>query len=315
MQRIRMRYLGLAFLLFTLGILFFVNNFNLLQGIDFSLVLYTWPLLLILIGLYFVFKGTKAAYFITSFTAILFAIVSFAFLAVYNPRIPFLPSLNTSRQNTTNPSITFSNDSQKYINSINEANLVFRSEKGDFYLRGTTDTLTEYDAKSTFGQYIFQKSDKDGVATVDLRFDAERVPWKITSEKNSLDLKLNPKPIWNLDYEVDSSTLAMDLGYYRVNDSRIKVTASRFDINIERNTIEKEMNLEIDSSTSSSNIRVQKNIGIQIKVKTTLSTKDLQDFEDKGNNTFQTKDFDSAEKKLFIDADISFSSLKIERFD
>jgi len=315
-MRLRLRYLAISSLLLTFGILFLLNNFGVFYNFSlnegWSTLMLLWPLIFVFAALYFIFKGSKVNFFIVPLIFIFIALILFSLFYVYNIRLPFLPSIN--RVTTTNPNITFSSDSKNYINSIKKANLVFRSSRGDFYLRGTTDSLTEYDAKSTFGQYLFEKSEKDGIATVDLRFDEERVPWKITSEKNSLDLKLNPKPVWNLDYDISSSTLDMDLGYYTVEKTRVKLSSSTANISLEERTIDKESAMELDATTSTVNIRVEKNIGIELKLKSTISTKDLGDMEEVETNVFRTKDFDKKDKRLIINSDMSFSRLKIEQF-
>jgi hypothetical protein len=316
MTTIRLRYLALASFFIAFGLLLLLNNYEVFSFLDTnseirSIQLF-WPFGFVLIALYFVFKGSKINYLIVSLTSIFVALMIFVMLVSGMIKVPFLPSLKTSRTSLINPNITITTDVERYINSIKEANLNFKSEKGDFFLRGTTDSLTEYTAKSTFGEYIFDKSDKDNIATVDLRFDTERFPWKVTSDKNSLDLKLSPKPQWNLDYEVANSNLDMQLGYYNIKNAKVKSSTSTVDIQIERDTFDKEMKLEVDASSSNINLRVQKGVGIEIKYKSLLSIKDFNSLEDKGSDTFRTKDFDNAEQKLYIDVDISVSKIKLE---
>lgn len=313
---LRLRYFAISSLLLTLGFLLLLDNLGIFNNSDlkdsFSLVILSWPILFFFAAFYFIFKGTKVNFFIVPLMFAFVAFILFSFYYTYDIRLPFLPY--SKKVSTINPNINFSSDSKSYVNSIRKANLIFRSNRGDFYLRGNSDSLTEYDAKSTFGQYIFEKFEKDGIATIDLRFDEERIPWKIFGEKNSLALKLSPKPVWNLDYDVYSSNVDLDLGYYTVENLRLKISSSNANINIEEKTVDKVFTLELDSTTSTINIRVKKDIGIELKLKSTLSTKDLSDMEEFDTNVFRTKDYDKKEKRLIINSNISFSRLKIEQF-
>ena len=312
---IRQRYIFLASLLFTLGILFFLNNFKLLDAINFSVLFLLWPLILLIFGAYFLLRGRKIASYLTGLGSVLFGIVIFSFLA--STSLPFLPKVETNRKSTINPNIEITSDSEKVSENIDKANLIFRSERGNFTLRGTTNTLTEYEAKSTFGEYTFARSKKDNVETVDLRFSSERFPWKLITETNSLDLKLNDKPKWNLDYEVTTtSSLDLDIGYYRLEKIRVKLSSSSAKINFEEKTFDKEVNFELDAvSASSASIRVPKNVGIQIKSKSSLSSTDYSDLKETSEKgTFESLDFSSADKKLYINLDANLSTVKIERF-
>ncbi len=319
MPYLRQRYLAISFLLFTLGILFLLNNFKLLSDFDFTALWLIWPIILILAGFYFVVRGTKAASIITVSTAIILGIVIFALLATSTIKIPFLPSIDSrARKSNINPNIQITNDAEKFDNRIDKANLIFRSNRGNFTLRGTTNTLTEYEAKSTFGEYRFARSKKDGVETIDLRFDSERFPWKFTTETNSLDLKLNDNPKWNLDYEVNSSSLDLDLGYYKIDRIRLNGSSTKAKVTFAESTVNSETKAEFTSTSGSDfTIRIPKNIGVQIRLKSSLSRNDLAELKlrDGTNDTHQSDNFDSQSKKLYIEVESSLSTFKLEIFE
>lgn len=312
---LRQRYILIAGLLFTLGLLFLLNNFRLLKDVDFSLVLFLWPLILILFAIYVIFIGKKVTYFITGLNSIIIGLVLFSGIVVYGAKIPFLPKVETGRVSKVNPNINIQSESDRFYKKIDKANLIFKSERGEFYLRGTTNKLTEYEAKTTFGEYLYNSSEKDGVQTIDLRFDPERIPWRLTAEKNSLDLKLNPDTVWSIQYDLSSASLYADLGYYNVSSFKLILSGgSKATINIDESTIKDKLSMYIQSSTSGIDLRIASNIGIEIKSKALLSRQDLADLENKGNGIFQTKDFDKASKKIYIDSNINLSQLKIIRY-
>lgn len=315
MPNIRQRYIALASFLFALGILFFLNNFKLLESWNFTVLFLLWPLILLILGAYFLLRGRKIASYLTSAWSFLLGLVIFAFFATTT--LPFLPKLETSRKSTINPNIEIKSNTENSDTQADKANLIFKSERGNFTLRGTTDSLTEYESKSTFGEYIYTKSDKDGVTTADLRFSTERFPWKLTQEANSLDLKLNSHPKWNLDYDISTtSTLDMDLGYYKVDSFRLKLSSTTANLNFEESTFDNEINLEIDASAASTiNFHIPKNVGIKIISKSFLSSTDFGDLKESSDKgTYTSENFDSAEKKLIINSDINLSTLKIDRF-
>ncbi len=313
-MQIRHRYLGAFAILITVGLLFLLNNFNLLSWMDFNTTLLLWPLILILIGSYLLLKGRKVTYIITAVNGFLIGLVLFSFLVVYSNSLPFLPKINVGKQSKVNPDINFTSSKENGAKDIDRANLVFKSEKGDFYLRGTTNALTEYDTKTTFGEYIYTKSEKNGIVTVDIRFDPERFPWKVISEKNSFDLKLNPKPKWSIDYDISSANLDMDLGYYVVENLQLKlIKASSATVNIDYSSIDNELKIVLDVSASSLYIKIDKDVGIRINLDSTLSQTEFVGLKKLDNNVFETEDFDKKEKKVYIEGKINLGKFSIVR--
>ncbi len=313
-MQIRHRYLGAFTILITFGLLFLFNNFNLLSWINFDTTLLLWPIILILVGLYILFKGRKITYIITAVNGFFIALVVFSFLVVYSNSLPFLPKINVGKQSKVNPNINFTSGKESTVTDIDRANLVFKSEKGDFYLRGTTNALTEYDTKTTFGEYIYTKSEKNGIVTVDIRFDPERFPWKVISEKNSFDLRLNPRPKWSIDYDISSANLYMDLGYYVVENLQLKLNKASFaTVNIDYGSIDSELKIILDVSTSSLYLKIDKDVGIRITLDSSLSRTEFADLKKLENNIFETDDFDKKEKKVYIEGKVNFGKFSLVR--
>lgn len=315
MPYIRQRYIAIATLLGSLGFLFLLNNFKLLRPIDFGYVWIIWPLVLILFAIYFVVKGTKFAPFITIATSALTALVLFAALTVFS--FPFLPKVDTGRENSTNPNIDLTDSN--IFKPLDKANLVFKSSRVNLSQKGTTPwSLTEYETKTTYGEYIYERIEKDGVETADLRFSEDRFPWNFSSDKNEIDLKLNEKPVWKLDYEVSTnSNIDLDLSYYKISDLRLKTSTSSAKINLENSSFDKNINFEIDSVNASRiELRLPKEVGVEVKLKSTLSQNDLSDLKkvEGEQDLYRSENFSSSEKKIFLDIDTSLSTFKLELF-
>jgi hypothetical protein len=316
MPLIRQRYILISTLLVTLGILFLLNNFNAFSRFDIDWFWLLWPLNLILLGVYFLFRGKKISSYITSLNAFIAGIVLFGFLVVLPINIPFLPKIETRKKSSINPNIEFNTETERFNNNIQKASLIFRSQRGNFLLRGNTNSLTEYESKSTFGVYQFERSTRDGIETVDLRFNQERFPWRLTAETNSLDLKLNANPIWDLDYEIQtSSTLDLDLSYYKVSKVRLNSSSSETKINITNSTIQDELNLMLLLENASRvSIRIPKEVGIEILNNTTFSLIDLSQFNliEGETNIYRSDNFDTASKKVIINANSRLSAINFE---
>jgi hypothetical protein len=265
---------------------------------------------------YFLFRGKKISSYITSLNAFIAGIVLFGFLVVLPINIPFLPKIETRKKSSINPNIEFNTETERFNNNIQKASLIFRSQRGNFLLRGNTNSLTEYESKSTFGVYQFERSTRDGIETVDLRFNQERFPWRLTAETNSLDLKLNANPIWDLDYEIQtSSTLDLDLSYYKVSKVRLNSSSSETKINITNSTIQDELNLMLLLENASRvSIRIPKEVGIEILNNTTFSLIDLSQFNliEGETNIYRSDNFDTASKKVIINANSRLSAINFE---
>lgn len=313
----RQRYIILASFLITLSILFLLNNFNLFQDLNFLFILNFWPLPLLMFGIYIAFRGKKIASYITGVNGIMIAITVFAVIGVMPFKIPFLPELNTNKTSSINPNIKFDTNISTPVPKpkTEKANLIFRSTNGVFYFRGSIDEgLTEYTSKSTFGEYRYEQSKKDNIETVDIRFDSERVPWKITSEANSFDIKLNKETKWNLDTEIENSEMNLELGYYKVEKLRVKASNSTVKIYLDKYSFTGDLKLELDANLSSINIRVPKGYGVQLINTSRTTVKDIEEMEDKGNGVFESKEFEKSSGKLYIDSSTILSNIVIDRF-
>ncbi|MCK4891655.1 MAG: hypothetical protein KAS78_03230, partial [Candidatus Pacebacteria bacterium] len=71
--------------------------------------------------------------------------------------------------------------------------------------------------------------------------------------------------------------------------------------------------VNLRSGVSSVKISLPDNVGSKIIIKEGLSSKQLEDFEKIDDETYQTSNYDEAEKKIEIDLDIGISRLEINR--
>lgn len=312
---LRQRYIFISSFLIFFGALSIIYSFGLIDFIRNLFIL--WPLSIILLGLYFILRNNVTlTYLLTIFNSFVVAIVTLSF--ILNTQISNLifPLNHGEKRSIINPNIKY--DFGNKINNkadYKKAILKFKSKNGDFNLRGTAKKLIEYDIKKTFGEYQTVESEINGVKIIDIKFDQERIPWNIFSEKNSVDIRLDSNIDWDLDFDISRANLDADLEYYKIN--KINIYADNLS-----NVLLKFKNTEIESLfinlniyTSTIKLRVNKDIGLHIDLDKKFSITNLNNdyfMKDSNNDKIlKSLDFDNKKSKIFITGNINTSNLEI----
>ena len=71
------------------------------------------------------------------------------------------------------------------------------------------------------------------------------------------------------------------------------------------------LRVSIDAGASSINISLPRSVGVKLEVDGALTSRNFQDFEMLDGDTWQSRNYDSAVKKIEIDIDAGVSSLNV----
>ena len=201
---------------------------------------------------------------------------------------------------------------QAISKGIENATLSIKAGAGSFTLGDTTAELFEANTESNIGHYTFD-SDKNGTTQImELKLKGKDDRWNFGSSRNTVDLQLNTRPSWNLDLDVGACKANFDLTPYIVRHATIKAGASSIKIRLGGRADTTRLNLE--TGVSSLLVYVPAAVGCRIKDKVELSSKSFEGFVKGDNGYYVSPNFDSARKKIFIDADAGISSVKVERY-
>lgn len=289
------------------GLIFLASNLGLLN-IDFSIVRKSWPLLFIFWGVSLLFNNKKIKVTMTIISAILVAGVVFAFF--HGIGNGFHAVTNWHRDADTTKVVTLTED---YDSTIQEAELNFSGGAGEFMLKDSTELLvdgTQYGNNSR-GKIISKRLDNKAILQMDVNPFDRVVRNGVLTQRTKV--KLNPNPIWDINFSVGAAETEIDLTGFKTRDINIDAGAASIDLKLgsrfARTTI------EISAGASSITINVPKESFCSITSESALSSFDTADgFTEISDNSYQTDNRSTAKSEIEISVDAGVSSIEINRY-
>ncbi|HEX2867926.1 MAG TPA: DUF5668 domain-containing protein [Ignavibacteriales bacterium] len=298
----RTNHLFWGILFVTLGILVLLNNFMVLN-FNWEMLWDLWPLVLVLIGVYFIFRETKFRWIIVLFISFLLGVVIFAGVKSFSLFFDGeSEDFNVNVKEFTLP----------YEQSIKKAKLNMEAAAGNFNLDGTTDSLVYAKVNGGFSDFSLNNETSDG--TADIYFDmADKHPRIIHGlGKNHMVMKLNSNPVWDMDLNVGAASVNMDLEPFKTENINLKSGASSLKLKLgDKNPLTR---VRFESGVSRLEILVPRSSGCEINSDTHFSRKEFSDFQKIEDNVYRTPDFQQTAKKIYLDIAAGVSSVSVERY-
>jgi len=132
------------------------------------------------------------------------------------------------------------------------------------------------------------------------------------SYKNNIDVALNPKLTWDMNFDVGAASMDFDLSEFKTE--KVDVDMGAATLKIKLGSLSPETKLSIDAGASDINIYIPRESGCKITTDGALSSKHFNDFERINSNHFETSNFDEATNKIFITVDSGVSSISVDRY-
>lgn len=291
-----------------------------------------WPLLIILGGVAVLFNPKKTVFNPTTALLVAFAIP----LAIYNASTTAIDHVKDKIEGDLNfdfdedfedSDFTFDEDSLKKENfsqnfnvpfdgSIEEVDLEIGGGAAEFFLsEPESGNLFEANTK-LFGNKFNLEEEKIG--------SKQEIKFKMNSKNNNnnirmgkgmnndVHLKLSKSPIWNLDMGIGAGELKFDLSEYKIKDISLKTGAA--DISLKLGDKMKESKVKVESGVAKIKISVPKGVACQINMEGALNAKDFDGFTKTNSGTWKTDNFDSTDKKIFIDLESGLSAVSVNRY-
>ncbi len=290
-------------LIVLLGIALFLSNFDVLR-LDWHFVFRLWPVLLVLAGISVLVSNPKwrAALYTLTLVLVVGWIVSAASVGWGS-----LSNLFDGDGGNIQ-SQEFTQDLGK---DIRHAVLSIKGGAGSFTIGDTTSGLFGASTQSNIGRYSFD-SDKEGTTqSIELAFQGKENHIRF-GRRNTVDMRLNTKPDWELNADVGACSVNFDLTPYVIRRATIKAGASSITVRLGDRADTTRLRLE--TGVSSLTVYVPLTAGCRIKDNAELSSKSFPDFTKSGDGDYRSENYDSAKKKIIIDVDAGVSSVKVRRY-
>ncbi len=298
---------GLLFI--CLGVLILINNFTSII-MDWSTIWKLWPLVVVLLGLSILIKHKYGKGVIAGLASI---ILAFAIFASFKTATSFLSNdLQIELGDDANGEFATTEYSEFFDSTLTLATLNFDAGAGTFNILKTTDSLFTAKTEGIKNNFDLTRFDTDSSSNIDFSMGDKAVFRFGNNYKNKVDIALNPKPVWEMFFDVGAASMDFDLTAFKTKNIDIGMGAASIDIKL--SSLYPETHLIIDAGASDINISVPKESGCKIIIDDALSSKHFYDFEKIDSDNYETDNFEEAINKIYIDIECGVSSISVERY-
>ena len=292
-----------------LGLLVLINNFTNIF-MDWSTIWKLWPLTIVLIGLSILVKHKSGKSVIAGLAAIVLALAIFASFktATHFVNNDFQIDLGDEADNKYG--ITEYNES--FDSTLTFATLNFDAGGGTFKISDTTPDLIYATTEGIQNNYSLTRYDNDSSSTINFKMGKKAVFRFGDDYKNKVDINLNTKPVWDMNFDVGAASMDFDLTPFKVKDVDVDMGAASITIKI--NDLYPETNISVDAGASDINILIPKGSGCKIVTDGALSSKHFSEFKKIDSDNYQTENFNEATNKVYVNIECGVSSISVDRY-
>lgn len=297
-------------LLVTLGTLILISNFSLIN-LDLGRLWKLWPAVLILWGISFIINKDFVKTIFAGVIAIILALSIYgagqSFLNICDKDIDFEFADGENYQYA---------DTTRYVESfeknIKNADLKIDAGAGSFNIVEPTSDLISVMALGIKDHYIFNRTDSDNSASIELKMKKTKIKLHKGSFKNKIEISLNPEPVWNMNFDIGAAAIDFDLNPYKISTMKLDMGAASLELKL-GDKFPQTM-LDIDAGASSIEILVPDSSGCEIKADVSISSKDFRGFKKISSGLYRTENFETAKNKIYIRLDAGVSSIEVKRY-
>jgi len=287
-------FLGLIIL--SVGIFYLCKNYGWLpENLNLE-ILRLWPILIIAVGLSLLNnKGFLSR--TIGFIIFLIVITITSFVIFYGVKNDTKPVLNE------NPFKIERSEKTNY------SSVVIKSGVGKVNITGGSEEFADGNLRSNISNLKIDNDTSSEKQKLSMEVESKDRIELLSEVKNDLTVKLNSELPTDISLNLGVADSKLDLREVLVNNLDIEIGIANLDLIMGDRAEMAKVNLK--SGVSSVKISLPDSVGSKIIIKEGLSSKQLKDFEKIDDETYQTANYDEAEKKIEIDLDIGLSRLEI----
>ncbi|MEJ5994462.1 DUF5668 domain-containing protein [Pedobacter sp. Du54] len=183
-----------------------------------------------------------------------------------------------------------------------------------YELKGETDSLFSADihVNNIRGmKYMLKKQATDSVNTLTFKLNGKSNGLNFGKRGDKVNFYMNVLPIWDVNLAMGAGKLNFDLAKYKVRTLNFDGGAA--DVEIKLGDLLPITDVTMEVGMANINIEIPKNSGCRIKTKTGFSSKDFNGFTKMEDGTYETSNYKSSTKKIFINLDGGFSNFEVRR--
>ena len=298
-------------LFIVLGLLILINNFTPID-LSWGNLWQFWPVVLVLLGISMLVKNVAGKSLISGAAAIILAVVLFASVK-YTLSFIFNEDYDINIGSGVEGDYAVNEYTEAFDSSITTAILYLEGGAGTFRIGSETDDLIYAKTEGLINNFNFNKNQLDSVANINLNMQDANFSLGKTKFKNKVDVALNKKPKWDLDFKLGAASIMFDFSKYNVEDINLDMGAASLDVKL--GALAHKLDFKVNAGASKIIISVPEEVGCEISTDAVLSTKNISGFEKIESDLYRTSNFNNSEKNIFIDISCGVSSIEIYRYN
>lgn len=269
-----------------------------------------WPMVLVLIGVSILVKNQIGKNITAGLAGIILALTLYAsFSATTNIFHNDIGFVFDDNYNAVYDTTYFNED---FSDSIKTATINFNGGAGNFKLLTPTDRLAEFRTAGYEGNYKLDRNDNDTHSDINFNMKQTKFKFGKKNHSNSVDISLNQKPDWELNFDVGAASLDLDLTPYKV--SKVDIDMGAAALNIKFGDLSDIVRFKLDAGASDIDVLIPDSVGCEINSDAALSSKNYEGFNKVSKNVYRTENFDTAKKKIYMEIDCGVSSIDVRKY-
>ena len=297
-------------------VLVFIGSILLLQNLDivqfnWQVIFRFWPAVLILIGANFLFSRDDSAtggYISSVLTLLVLGFITYQGITTKSDRLYWSDNDELGTSHEFESSVF----TEPYSDSISKAVLNISGGATQYIIEDTTTHLFQADVRKNFGNYSLLSTNSDSRSELNFKMKG-KTSWKLNDKHgNKAVLKLNSKPIWDINVEMGAGTTRFDLTPYKINTLHIEGGAASFKIKL--GLPNQTTNVSVETGASKIEIAIPKAAACKINVESGLSSNDFQGFVKRADGSFTTENYTDASKAIVINMQGGLSKFEVDRY-
>jgi hypothetical protein len=306
--------------LLFVGIVLLLENFNVIE-FYWRNVWSFWPVFLIISGLNILFNRNKSQIGNSICLGVLVVMLCVVFYKGQQPPVnkfwigdKFTKDLDIDIDDEKEGMTDKLSFSQPMLLADSAKKTVLNISGGgtSFKLSGESDSLIQAEVERRYGNFILQRESSDSVTNLTFKMKNKQNKWSLGDGGNDVDLKLNKKPEWNINMNMGAGEVDLDLEEYKLRSFRFDGGAAAIDLKL--GSLLSVTDVTVKTGVAEVKISIPKTSGCRIKTKTGLSAKDFTGFIKIDNGNYETANYKTADKKIFINLDGGLSSFEVNRY-
>jgi len=291
-----------------------------------------WPLLLIIFGLNMLFNRNNSQTGSIISIGVLVVGLSFLFYRGQQPPehsywwgnnrfnkdidINLDDQDNNDGDNDNDRDSTYSNLNltQPFVSTENAKKTVLNISGGgiSFNLDGETNELINADVHKKHGNFSLNKVVTDSATVLTFKMDNKKGRYNFGDGGNDVNFKLNKAPNWDVIMKLGAGEADFDFANYKVRTFRFDGGAAALDIKF--GDLLPITDVVVKSGVADVKIQIPSTSGCRINTKTGLSAKDFEGFDKISDGVYQTSNYKTSAKKIFINLDGGLSNFEVSRY-